>query len=63
GKETWYMQITGVDNDDIDDLDGVMRIYNDIGSSYNYKTIAIDGTALRGNTHIQRIVFEDCASG
>ena len=63
GEETWYMQITGVDNDDIDDLDGTMRIYNDIGSTYNYKTIAIDGTALRGNTHIQRIVFEDCASG
>jgi hypothetical protein len=63
GEETWYMQITGVDNDDIDDLDGTMRIYNDIGSTYNYKTIAIDGSALRGNTHIQRIVFEDCASG
>lgn len=63
GKETWYMQITGVAGDDIDDLDGTMRIYNDIGSTYNYKTIAIDGTALRGNTHIQRIVFEDCASG
>ncbi len=63
GRETWYMQINGVDNDDIDDLDGTMRIYNDIGSTYNYKTIAIDGTALRGNTHIQRIVFEDCASG
>ena len=32
GKETWYMQIVGVDNEDIDDLDGEMRIYNDIGS-------------------------------
>ena len=63
GAETWYMQIVGVDNDDIDDADGVMRIYNDIGSSYNYKTIAIDSTALRGNEHIKKIVFEDCASG
>ena len=63
GKETWYMQIVGVDNEDIDDLDGEMRIYNDIGSSYNYKTISIDGTALRGNEHIKKIVFEDCASG
>ena len=63
GDETWYMQIVGVDNDDIDDADGEMRIYNDIGSSYDYKTIAIDGNALRGNTHIKRIVFEDCASG
>ena len=63
GDETWYMQIVGVDNDDIDDADGVMRIYNDIGSYYNYKTISIDGTALRGNEHIKKIVFEDCASG
>ena len=62
GDETWYMQIVGVDNEELDDLDGEMRIYNDIGSTYNYKTIAIDGTALRGNTHIHRIVFEDCAS-
>ena len=62
GDETWYMQIVGVDNDEIDSREGEMRIYNDIGSSYNYKTIAIDGTALRGNEHIKKIVFEDCAS-
>ena len=63
GKETWYMQIVGVNNAELDKKNGVMRIYNDIGSSYNYKTIAIDGTALRGNEHIKKIVFEDCASG
>ena len=60
GKETWYMQITAVDNDDIDDADGELRIYNDIGTSYNYKTIAIDSTALRGNEYSQpqnRIIF------
>ncbi len=61
-KETWYMQIVGVDNDDLDDADGEMRIYNDIGTTYNYKTIAIDSTALRGNEHIKKVVFEDCAS-
>ena len=61
-KETWYMQIVGVDNDDLDDADGEMRIYNDIGTTYNYKTIAIDSTALRGNEHINKVVFEDCAS-
>ena len=63
GDETWYMQIVGVDNNTIDGRDGEMRIYNDIGSSYDYKTIAIDGSALRGNEHIKKIVFEDCASG
>ncbi len=63
GSETWYMQIVGVDNEKIDELGGEMRIYNDIGSTYDYKTISIDGIALRGNEHIKKIVFEDCASG
>jgi hypothetical protein len=35
----YYTSIVGVDDDDIDDMDGVMRIYNDMGSYYNYKTI------------------------
>ena len=60
--ETWFMQIVGVDNADLDSKDGEMRIYNDIGTVYNYKTIAIDSTALRGNEHIKSVVFEDCAS-
>ena len=63
GKETWYMQIVGVNNDDIDKKNGEMRIYNDIGTSYNYKTISIDSTGLRGNEHIKKVVFEDAASG
>ena len=61
--ETWYLQIVGVDNEDLDERNGEMRIYNDIGSTWDYKTISIDGTALRGNAHIKKIVFEDCASG
>ncbi len=59
-KETWYMQIVGVDNDDLDDLNGEMRIYNNIGEIWNYKTISIDSLALRGNEHIKSVVFEDC---
>ena len=62
GNETWYMQVAGVDNDELDSREGEMRIYNDIGTTYNYKTIAIDSTALRGNEHIKKVVFEDCAS-
>ena len=61
-KETWYMQIVGVVNDDIDSNNGEMRIYNDIGTIYNYKTIAIDSMGLRNNEHIKSVVFEDCAS-
>ena len=61
-KETWYMQIVGVNNSTIDSKNGEMRIYNDIGTTYNYKTIAIDSMGLRNNEHIQKVVFEDCAS-
>ena len=62
GKETWYMQIVGVNNNDIDSKNGEMRIYNDIGTAYNYKTISIDSLGLRNNEHIKKVVFEDCAS-
>ena len=62
GKETWYMQIVGVDNSALDKRDGEMRIYNDIGTLWNYKTIAIDSVGLRNNEHIKKVVFEDCAS-
>ena len=61
-KETWYMQIVDVNNDDIDNAGGEMRIYNDVGTTYNYKTIAIDSMGLRNNEHIKSVVFEDCAS-
>ena len=60
--ETWYMQIVGVNNSVLDEDGGEMRIYNDIGEIYDYKTIAIDSVALRGNSHIKKVVFEDCAS-
>ncbi len=62
GNETWYMQVVGVNNEELDKKYGEMRLYNDIGTTYNYKTIAIDSTALRGNEHINKVVFEDCAS-
>ena len=61
-KETWYMQIVGVEDKKIDENKGEMRIYNDIGSWYNYKTIAIDSMGLRNNEHIKTVVFEDCSS-
>ena len=62
GKETWYMQIVGVNNSDLDKNSGEMRIYNDIGTAYNYKTISIDSLGLRNNEYIKKVVFEDCAS-
>ncbi len=58
----YYLKATGVDNDAIDNLNGEMRIYNDIGTTYNYKTIALSSTGFQNNEHIKSIVFEDCAS-
>ena len=38
-ENIWYTQVTGVDKGSLDN--GTMRIYNDPGSYYNYKTIAL----------------------
>lgn len=62
-KTQWYTHITGADDNYLQKHDGELRIYNDIGTSYNYKTLAIDSIPFRGNENIQKIVFEDCASG
>lgn len=53
----YYTYVVGVDNDDIDDANGVMRIYNDMGSNYNYKTLALGRNAIKGNTHVKAIEF------
>ena len=53
----YYTYVVGVDNGDIDDANGVMRIYNDMGSNYNYKTLALGRNAIKGNTHVKAIEF------
>ena len=63
GKDVWYMQIAGVDNDELDDNEGKMTIYNNIGAYYDYKTIAVDAFAFRDNTHIKSVTFSDLSSG
>ena len=40
-KNIWYAQVIGGDGDYLKKNNGVMRIYNDPGSQYNYKTITI----------------------
>lgn len=57
GATVYYTYVVGVDDDDIDDNDGVMRIYNDPGSYYNYKTLALGRTAIAGNEHVKAIEF------
>ena len=55
-KNIWYTQVTGVDASSLGS-DGTMRIYNDPGSYYNYKTIAIGENAFKGNTDLKAIEF------
>ena len=59
----YYVYANGVDNTELKKKGGELRLYNDIGTYYNYKTIAVSATAFRNNEEIKKIVFEDCASG
>ena len=56
-ENIWYTQVLGADNDYLKkkDVNGVMRIYNDPGSYYNYKTIAIK--SLGGSKDVRAIEF------
>ena len=56
-----YMIATGVNTTDSNIEGGTLKIYNDIGNTYDYKTIALSATGFRGNQQIQKIIFEDCA--
>ena len=57
GANVYYTYVVGVDDSAIDSRDGVMRIYNDPGSYYNYKTLALGRTAIAGNEHVKAIEF------
>ncbi len=53
-----YVYASGVDNDELKKNDGELSLYNNIGTDYNYKTIAISATAFNNNENIKKIVFE-----
>ena len=53
----YYASVVGVDDEDIDDLGGTMKIYNDPGSYWNYKAITLNANAIAGNTHVRNIEF------
>ncbi|MBP3251492.1 MAG: leucine-rich repeat domain-containing protein [Prevotella sp.] len=57
----YYTYVVGVDDDAIDSYDGVVRIYNDAGSYYNYKTLALGRNAIAGNEHVKTIEFYQSA--
>ena len=54
-KNIWYAQVVGADDSYLKSNDGVMRIYNDPGSQYNYKTLAIQ--SLGGSKEVKEIEF------
>ncbi len=54
-KNIWYTQVIGADDGYLKDNGGVMRVYNDPGSQYNYKTIAIK--SLGGSKEVKHIEF------
>ena len=53
----YYASVIGVVDSEIDSEGGTMRIYNDPGSYYNYKTILLNRDAIKGNTHVKNIEF------
>ena len=56
-KNIWYASIVGCDDSYLKSNDGTLRIYNDPGSYYNYKTIAIDRNAFKDNKELKKIEF------
>ena len=56
-ENVWYTTIVGYDDDYLKSNDGVMRIYNDPGAYYNYKTIAITRNAFKGSKELRAIEF------
>ena len=58
-SNVYYLHVGAVDDGYLESHDGRVRLYNDIGSYYNYRTVSIDATAFRGNTHLRSIDFGD----
>lgn len=56
-ENVWYTTVVGYDDSYLKSNDGVMRIYNDPGSYYNYKTIAIGRNAFKGSQELKVIEF------
>ena len=62
GTEVWYVKLNKVDDSKLEKQNGVLTVYNDVGTSYDYKTIAIDSMALRGNKTVKKVRFESSPS-
>ena len=56
-KNIWYSSIVGCDDSYLKSNDGTLRIYNDPGSYYNYKTLAIGREAFKDSKELKKIEF------
>ncbi len=56
-QNIWYASIVGCDDDYLKKNDGTLRIYNDPGSYYNYKTIVVGRDAFKNSGELKNIEF------
>ena len=56
-KNIWYSYVVGCDDNYLKSNDGTLRIYNDPGSYYNYKTLAIGRNAFKDSKELKKIEF------
>ena len=56
---TFYTHVTNVSADYLASNGGSVTLYNDIGATYKYRTVLIDGGAFRNNTNLRRLTFGD----
>ena len=57
GATIYYTTIEGADADYLKSHDGVLKVYNDVGSYYNYKNIAIRRNAFMNCDDLKAVEF------
>ena len=53
----YYTKITGADASYLSSHDGVMKIYNDVGTNYAYKTLVVTNGAFKDCKELKKIEF------
>ena len=56
----YHMYVKDVDDKTIEANDGELTFYNDIGTYWHYRTVAMTNDAARGKQSIRSIRFKDC---
>lgn len=56
------VQVVGCDDSKIQSNNGVLKVYQDIGETYNYNTTRILNNTFKDNENIKQVVFEEIMS-